>query len=142
MIQLFRTLLVLLLASTAAAEQKIGLPGLDIHYIVLSTMDLSPDAAARYDIPRGPRRGFINISVVENEPPATSVSVQAKAEVKNLLGQVETVILREISEPPARYSVGTFSFSPDETMRFRFVVTLPDGQEHSFEHTQQMFVEE
>lgn len=131
-----------LLASTAVAEQKVVADDVDIHYIVLATMTLDPGVAEKYGLPRAPRKGFINISAVNNQPPYTSLETETTVEVKNLLGQVERIRLREIRELPARYSVGTFSFSPDETIRFRFEVKLPDGRVHVFEHQQQMFVEE
>lgn len=131
-----------LLSPTTFSEQKVVAGDVDIHYVVLSTMSLDAGVAEKYGLPRAPRRGFINVSAVTNSPPLTALETVTTVEVKNLLGQVERVQLREIRELPARYSVGTFSFSPDETMRFVFAVRLPDGREHVFEHQQQMFVEE
>ncbi len=130
------------LMTKAHAELKVVFEDIDIHYIVLSTMSLDPEVAAKYGIPRAPLKGFVNISAVSNKPPYTALATEASVEVKNLLGQIETIALKEIQELPARYSVGTFSFSPEETMRFRFHVRFADGREQSFEHQQQMFVEE
>jgi hypothetical protein len=124
------------------AEQKEVFENVDIHFIVLSSMDLDADIAAKYGISRGPRKGFFNISAVAGTPPHAAIGISVIAEVTNLLGQVEKVSLREIREATARYSVGSFVFSPEETMRFRFQVTFEDGRTHQFSHTQKMYVEE
>lgn len=135
-------LCMILCSASVNAEQKEVFGDADIHFIVLSSMDLDADIAAKYGLSRGSSKGFINISAISNESPHTPFSIKVVAEVTNLLGQVETVSLREIRESIARYSVGSFSFSPEETIRFRFEVTFEDGRVYQFRHAQKMYVEE
>lgn len=135
-------ILLLWASGLSLAEQKVTKDGIDIHYIVLSTMDLAPDVAAKYGIERGPRKGFMNLSAVDADTVGGGLPIKVTAAVKNLLGQVETIELREVREPPARYSIGSFTFSPEETMRFSFTVEFEDGRRQTIEHEQKMFVEE
>jgi len=135
-------LCLLLCCAPVNAEQKEIFEDADIHFIVLSSMNLDADIAAKYGLSRGPRKGFINISAVSNQPPHAAFGIKVEAEITNLLGQIEKVRLREIREASARYSVGSFSFSPEETMRFRFEVTFEDGRVYQFRHAQKMYVEE
>lgn len=136
-------LLTLLLAIPCLrAEQKIVFDDVEIHYIVLPTTSLQAEIAAQYRLERAPRRGFVNVSILAAEEPFEALSAIVEVAVKNLLGQTIQLVMREINEPPARYYLGTFDYSDEETMRLEIKVTLPDGRSHRFEHSQKMYKEE
>ena len=124
------------------AEQKVVFDDVEIHYIVLPTTSLKAEIAEQYQLERAPRRGFVNISILAAQPPFEALSGVVEVDVKNLLGQSNQLVMREISEPPARYYLGTFDYSDEETMRLAIKVTLPDGRSHRFEHSQKMYNEE
>lgn len=137
------TLLVLVLAiAQLRAEQKVLFDDVEIHYIVLPTTSLQAGIAEQYQLERAPRRGFVNISILAAEVPFEALSAVVEVDVKNLLGQTHQLVIREINEPPARYYLGTFDYSDEETMRLTISVTLPDGRSHRFEHSQKMYNEE
>ncbi|MCP5180868.1 MAG: DUF4426 domain-containing protein [Pseudomonadales bacterium] len=140
--RLLVTLFALVCCCPAAAEQKETFDGIDVHYIVLPTTDLDADIAARYGIVRAPLTGFVNISMVVADGPFEALSGNVDVTVKDLLGNVVHLDMREISEPPARYYLGTFTYSNEETMRLRITVTLPDGRAHTFTHQQKMYREQ
>lgn len=136
-------LLVLLLTTTPVrAEQKVVFENMEIHYIVLPTTSLEAEIAEQYQLERAPRRGFVNVSILSAQTPFEALSAVVEVEVKNLLGQSNRPIMREINEPPARYYLGVFDYSDEETMRLAISVTLPDGRSHHFEHSQKMYNEE
>ena len=136
-------LLALLLTTTPIrAEQKVVFENVEIHYIVLPTTSLQAEIAEQYQLERAPRRGFVNVSVLAAQAPFEVLSAVVEVEVKNLLGQSNHLIMREINEPPARYYLGTFDYSDEETMRMAISITLPDGRSHHFEHSQKMYNEE
>lgn len=135
-------LALLLSAASSRAEQKIVFDDVEIHYIVLPTTSLEAEIAEQYQLERAPRMGFVNISVLSAKAPFEALSAVVEVEVKNLLGQSNHPIMREIIEPPARYYLGTFDYSDEETMRLAISVTLPDGRSHYFEHSQKMYNEE
>jgi len=136
-------LVALLLATTPIrAEQKVVFEDVEIHYIVLPTTDLAVEIAEQYQLQRAPRRGFVTVSVLSALTPFEALSGVVEVEAKNLLGQSNHLIMREINEPPARYYLGTFDYSDEETMRLTISVTLPDGRSHRFEHSQKMYNEE
>ncbi len=124
------------------AEQKVVFDDVEIHYIVLPTTSLQAEIAEQYRLERAPRRGFVNISILPTQEPFEALSGVVEVNVKNLLGQVHRLEVREINEPPARYYLGTFDYSDEETMRMTISVTLPDGRTHRFEHSQKMYKEE
>jgi Domain of unknown function (DUF4426) len=133
----------LLLTSTSIhAEQKVVFEDVEIHYIVLPTTSLAPEIAEQYQLERAPRRGFVNVSILAALPPFEALSGVVEVEVRNLLGQSNHLAMREINEPPARYYLGTFDYSDEETMRLTIRVTLPDGRSHLIEHSQKMYNEE
>lgn len=134
--------LFLLVIPHGVAEQKEVFDGVEVHYIVLPTTSLSAEIATQYGIPRAPRRGFVNVSVLNSAKQFEAMSAQVSVQVKNLLGQNLLIEMREVNEPPARYYLGTFEYSDEETMRFTFSVTLPDGRSHTFLHSQKMFKEQ
>ena len=71
-----------------------------------------------------------------------SVSAQIDAQSNNLLGQTNTLKLREVREGDAIYYIGEFPIVDRETLRFSLQVT-PQGQETpiSAELSQQFFID-
>ena len=56
-----------LLALPAAADQFKSFDGVDVHYIVVNTLFLQPDVAARYNVVRANDRAIVNLSVIDDK---------------------------------------------------------------------------
>ena len=64
-----RTLLLamLLLAPPAAAEQFKAFGDVEINYVVVNTLFLQPEVAARYGVVRSSDRAIVNLSVLDHD---------------------------------------------------------------------------
>lgn len=94
----------------------------EIHYIALNTTFLTPKIAATYGITRGPDRGLVNISVLEDGQP---VARPLRGSFRNLLGQTTTLRFEEVREGESVYYLAPFRFQDRETLRFELEVTFP-----------------
>jgi hypothetical protein len=115
-----------------------------VHFIALSTTDLSPSVTREYDIKRSKNRGMINIAVLQKVLGTAGAPVPAKisASATNLTGQKRDITLREIREGTAIYYIGEFPITHEETLRFTVLVT-PQGESETQEvnFKQQFFTE-
>ncbi len=136
----------LLLCFPAAAdrgERKQVFGDYEVHYIGLTTSFLDAETAAAYDIPRSRKMGFLSISVLKK---GAELPVPVKAEItgtrKNLIGQINNIELREITEQDAIYYISNFRFDEEEVYRIALKVT-PEGQTRTFDvNFSQQFYEE
>ncbi|MEX2367245.1 MAG: DUF4426 domain-containing protein [Pseudohongiellaceae bacterium] len=95
-----------------------------VHYIAVNTTFLDPAIASQYNITRGQRRGFLNISVLKNNPDAGTTAVTASIEGSrnNMLQQSEPIEFTEVREGDAIYYLGEFEFSNAEPVRFELMI--------------------
>ena len=114
--------LVAALSLTASAEQFHAYDRWQIHYIALNTTFLTPKIATAYGIVRGPDRGLVNISILEN---GQSVARPIEGSFRNLLGQTTALRFEEVREGDAIYYLATYRFQDRETLRFELAVTFP-----------------
>lgn len=139
---LFGTLLTLSWATHAENSQDFG--DYVVHFIALSTTDLSPSVTREYDIKRSKNRGMINIAVLQKVLGTTGapVSAEISASATNLTGQKRDIALREIREGTAIYYIGEFPITHEETLRFKVLVKPEgEGEAQQVKFKQQFFTE-
>ncbi len=126
----------LLALSLSAQERSQQFGEFTLHYNAVPTVDLEPEIARRYEIPRSQRRGLLTVSLVRDGAPVAA-TVNARSE--NLAGQIQTLRMREISEGEAVYYIGTYRATEKEELAFT-ISAQPEGAEAGpfevvFEHT-------
>ncbi|MCL7462176.1 DUF4426 domain-containing protein [Pseudomonas sp. NW5] len=129
-------LLTLCLALPAAAERLQRFGDLDVHYNVFNSSFLQPDIAAASGLVRSKTQGVLNVAVLRGGKavPAASVS----GEVKNLLGQVQPITFRRVTEGEAVYHLGQFKMSSRETLTFNLKIQ-EGGTTHRLDFNQEVF---
>ncbi len=133
MVQLF-------LPATAEAEQKQVFGDYEVHYIILPTMTLNADIAAKYGLPRGRNRSLVNISVLNLV--GNPISAQVSGRSENLLGQSQVLNFSEVKEGDAIYYLALLRHANEEFHRVAIDVSLPNGTIAELRFQQQMFWEE
>ena len=94
-----------------------------IHYIAVNSSFVSAEISESYNIVRGPRNAFLNISVIKNTGGnGTSVQADISGEKANLLGQNSTLNFIEVREGDAIYYLGQLDFSNAESLRFNLEI--------------------
>ena len=130
--------LITLLATTAAADQFKSFDGIDVHYVVVNTLFLQPDIAARYNVTRANDRAIVNLSVIDDK--ATALSAEVTGSTINLLSQTAPLQFAEIKEGEAIYYVAPLRYTDKDVLRFRVTITVPDRAPMNLEFQQQMFL--
>lgn len=146
LIQLLAALTLALCSLQSLAEQKQVFGDYEVHYILLNSTELPPQAAEAYDIPRSSLLAFLNISVLEKQKGNNipkPIPALVTASYQNLIGQTKKIELREIRETGAIYYISTFPFSEDEMLRFRFEIKTHADQAEPFvaKHNQKLYRE-
>ena len=121
-----------LLHAQQAVESSKTFGGYTVHYNAVNSTFLNPTIAKQYDITRGDRNAFINITVLRNEKSGSTTPVTATLHVQKntLLGESSEIPCKEIREGEAIYYICQFVFSNAETMRFVADVQ-PEGKGQS-----------
>ena len=114
--------LVATFAGTAHAAQFHAYDRWEIHYIALNTTFLTPKIAAAYGITRGPDRGLVNISILED---GKAVARPLRGSFRNLLGQTTELRFEEVREGESIYYLAPYRFQDRETLRFELEVRFP-----------------
>ena len=130
--------LITLLATTATADQFKSFDGIDVHYVVVNTLFLQPDIAARYNVTRANDRAIVNLSVIDDK--ATALSAEVTGSTINLLSQTAPLQFAEIKEGEAIYYVAPLRYTDKDVLRFRVTITVPDRAPMNLEFQQQMFL--
>ncbi len=107
------------------AEQRQSFGGWDVHYVVLPTGFLKPAIAAQYGITRGRDRALVNVSVLD--PTGTPRKVRIEGSAKNLLGQLQPLAFREVTEGDAVYYLAAIKHTHEEVLRFDVSVTASEA---------------
>jgi len=121
----------LLLASSAPAQQSESFGPYTIHFNALNSDQLPPQVARAYGLERSSSRAILNITVMKaDEDGGMSHAVAAKvaASARNLTGQTREIELHEVSEPGgAIYYIGEFRINNLETFDFDVHVKPEDN---------------
>ena len=133
-------LLLWLLACNGAAEQKQVFGDYEVHYIILPTVSLNAEVAARYSLPRGRNRALVNISILDADGAGVAAAVEGRS--TNLLGQAQTLDFNEVIEGDAIYYLALLRHADEEYHRVAIDVALPNGEVGSLRFQQQMFWEQ
>lgn len=114
------TLIFLLFAPLAQAEQSQKFGNIEVHYNAMLSTELSPDVAKAYKIDRSPTRGIVTISVLRKNSVGVAQPIPARltAYMVNLSNQLGDISMREIKEGNAIYYLGEFRVIPPNTLKF------------------------
>jgi hypothetical protein len=94
-----------------------------VRSTVVSATSLSPQATRRYGIERRSTAGVLDIAVTRGADPfGPTVEARVAASKTNLLGQIEPIALRTVTENGRISYLGTFIFEPDRLHRFEITV--------------------
>jgi len=103
--------------SWAHGEQKRVFGDYEVHYIGLTSTDLSPQVAKQYGIKRSRNMGYLSVSVLKKGR-TNAVDAQVSGQMVNLLGQYKTLDFTRIQEGRAIYFISTFKFDEEEIYSF------------------------
>lgn len=128
------SLFLIVLTSSAMAEQKKSFGDYDVHYMALTSSELDKDVAKLYGITRSRNLGYMMISVMKNGVSTMPVAWDAtlEAEMSNLIGQKRTLEFTRIQETDALYFYSTFDFYDKNHYRFHVKVN-PQGEKRTFD---------
>lgn len=135
----------MLLFSTAQADQKVTFNGYELHYIALNSTMLTPEIAGQYGLVRSGQRALLNLSVLEQRRNDVAVPVpnaEVTVRVRNLLGQSNRLDMRVIEEQNARYFIGSVRFDDREVLWFDIVVSIPGERDFEFSFSQELWEED
>jgi len=130
--------LIALLATNAAADQFKSFEGINVHYIVVNTLFLQPEIAARYNVTRASDRAIVNLSVIDDN--GSPLSAEVTGSTINLLSQTAPLQFAELREGEAIYYIAPLRFADLDVLRFRVTITIPDREPMNLEFQQQMFL--
>lgn len=139
MMYLARMVLLSAIAFPAAAEQFRSFDDVDVHYVVVNTLFLQPDVAARYGLVRGKDRAIVNLSVLQHDGAALLGTVRGVT--INLLGQRAPLEFKVTREGDAIYYIAELRFTDQDVLRFDLTIDVPDRAPMRLEFQQQMYVE-
>lgn len=110
-------LLLVLCFSHAHGEQKKVIGDYEIHYIALTSTDLTPEVAKQYGIKRSRYLGYLSITVLKKGY-KNALDAHLNGEMVNLLGQYKSLEFMRIQEGRAIYFISTFKFDKEEIYSF------------------------
>lgn len=139
-----RTALTVLLSVAAiifspfsVAEQMQRFGQYELHYIVIPTTMLKPEIAAEYDISRGKDRALVNVSVLNGEKKAVNATITGDSQ--NLLGQLQDLDFKQVTEGDAIYYLAEIRFADQEVHRIKIEATAPDGKYTLLKFNQKLY---
>jgi hypothetical protein len=91
-----------------------------LYFNAISTDQLQPEVARKYNIARSKNRAMLNVSIVKTSDNGLGSSVPATVNVSaaNLTGQIKNLTLRQIQEGDAIYYIGDVAVANSETLIF------------------------
>src|SRR5262245_40996237 len=132
----FAALMLLLCSSTVLAAQFAKFGDTEVHYVVVSTMFITEEIAARSGLERAHDRAFVNLSVLKA---GTPVQAKVTGTVKDLLGHASTLEFREVTEAAAIYYLAPLEFRNEDTLRFEVDVTVTGEPTHRVEFQETLY---
>ncbi len=134
-----------LTCTTAWAENSTAIPGYTIHHNAIPCAALDPTIAKQHGIQRSKYRGMLNVSVIKNETGTTGkpASAVVMAKATNILGQLISIPIRQVTEGDAVYYIGEFRITDQETLNFELKVK-PRGETRFYtaKLSQQFFIDD
>jgi Domain of unknown function (DUF4426) len=129
----------LLFAVAAQAAQFRSLGDLEVHYMVVNTLFLDADIAARYGIVRARDRAILNVSVIG--PDGLSRDADVTGTARNLLEQTLPLEFRRIEEGEAIYFIAPLRHTDQEVLRFRLTIDDRQGTSGEIEFQERLWVQ-
>ena len=139
MMRRLAALATLVFATTVAAEQSKDFGGVEVHYIVVNTLFLQPDVAARYGVVRSSDRAIVNLSVLDQN--GVALLGEVTGDTINLMSQRTPLEFATIREGEAVYYIAPIRYTDRDTLRFDLTVSVPDRAPMKLEFQQTMYVE-
>ena len=130
-------LVTLLLAATLGAAQFKNVGEVEVHYVVVNTLFLEPDVAARYGIVRGRDRAILNVSVVGPDGRPRDADVTGTA--RNLLGHQASLDFARFEEGAAIYFIAPLKFTDQDVLRFDLSIDDRQGNAGRIEFLERMW---
>jgi hypothetical protein len=128
---LILSLMTLLAAASARAQQSEMFGPYELHYSVVNTTFLDPAIAANYGLVRGKKRAILNLAVRELRAEGSEARAMLLQGRTWDLIQNQFLEFREIREGPAIYYIAEFKFINEE-WRFFEVDFRPEGADETF----------
>lgn len=122
-------LMMVLLAPPLAAEQALRQDGFIVHYAALASTDIPAEVARKFGVRRGERRGLLVLNAQQDVPGAamgTPIPAQAQGRAISLIGHVQTLKFRQLTEGRVHYTVAEFEYVDREVLTLD-VQVRPDG---------------
>ena len=139
MIRRLSVLAILLFSIPVAAEQFKAFGDVKVHYVVVNTLFLQPDVAARYGVVRSGDRAIVNLSVLDQD--GVALLGEVSGETINLLSQRAPLEFATIREGDAIYYIAPIRYTDRDAVRFDLTVSVPDRAPMKLEFQQTMYVE-
>ncbi len=125
--------------SLTHAEQKKAFGDYEVHYIALTSTDLSPEVAKQYGIKRSRYLGYLSITVLKKGY-RNALDAHISGEMVNLLGQYKSLDFMRIQEGRAIYFISTFKFDKEEIYSFDLnIKTLKPKKELNLKFKQKFY---
>ncbi len=122
-----------------AADQFKTFGDIEVHYVVVNTLFLEGDVAARYGVVRSGDRAIVNLSVLDRNGVALLGDVSGVT--INLLSQRAPLEFSTIREGDAIYYIAPLRYTDRDVLRFDLTVSVPDRAPLKLEFQQTMYVE-
>ena len=113
----------------ADGEQIHDADGYRIHYSAIPSTAIGESVARHYGITRDDQHGLLTVSVLrksENDGDEQAVRARIQAVSQTLIGQRQTISLREAGNDDFISYIGEFRIRGEDTLRFELTVQ-PEG---------------
>lgn len=121
--------LVTALALAPAQAESVRSGRYTVHYSAMPSTMITPEVARAAGIARSSSRALLNVSVRADSADALGEPVPARitADVRNSVGQLQSLRMREVREADAIYFLGEARFSDGDTLDFQ-IEALIEGE--------------
>lgn len=121
--------LVLTAALAPAQAESVRSGEYTLHYSAMPSTMITPDVARAAGITRSSSRALLNVAVRRDSADGLGEPVPAAvtAEVRNPVGQLQSLRMREVREADAIYYLGEARFNDGDTLDFQVEATI-DGE--------------
>ena len=129
----------LVLSTSAHAEQKKELGQWEVHYIVFPTTFLTPEIAKANGLIRSKYNALVNISVLDKETKVAQ-RIDLSGTARNLIGTTKPLNFKRVIDGDAIYYLAPLSFRHMEKYTFSVDIRRGDTTEN-LTFKQEMFVD-
>lgn len=122
-------LALLLCMQPAAAEQALRQDGFIVHYAALASTDIAAEVARKFGVRRGERRGLLVLNAqrdIAGAAMGTPIPAQAEGQARSLIGHVQKLKFRQLTEGRVHYTVAEFEYVDREVLTLD-VQVRPEG---------------